>query len=119
MLGGSTGREFPQNLLSPGEEPWNKWFAPHHRKSWIMIEFNQHLSFQGIGIKSANDHPRRDPTEVKVNVFHPLTGGWQQIAHVQLKFNFQRWHTLNFPEIHGSTKSVLLDFENHHGLDEL
>jgi len=24
--GGGTGREFPHNLISKGEEAWNKWY---------------------------------------------------------------------------------------------
>ena len=24
--GGGTGREFPHNLISQGEEAWNKWY---------------------------------------------------------------------------------------------
>jgi hypothetical protein len=38
---------------------------------------------------------------------------------LQLRFEFQRWHTLNFPAVHGQSRSVLFDFENHHGLNEL
>jgi hypothetical protein len=45
-----------------------------------MIEFNQHLSFSGMGFKSANDDPRRDPTEVKINIFNHEKNGWEQIA---------------------------------------
>jgi hypothetical protein len=77
LNGGFTGREFPQNLLSPGEEPWNKWYVAHFPRSWVMVEFQQPLSFQGIGFKSANDHPRRDPQEVRVSVHNPLTNQWQ------------------------------------------
>ena len=76
LMGGQTGMEFPQNLLSPGEEPWNKWYASHHARSWVMVEFGEHLNFQGIGFKCAGDHPRRAPTEVRISVFHPLTGTW-------------------------------------------
>jgi len=119
LMGGPSGREFPQNLLSPGEEHWNKWYVANFPHSWVMIEFHQHLNFAGIGFKSAGDHPRRDPTEVRVAVHHPLTNSWQQIAHVKLHFGLQRWHTLNFFEIHGSTRTVKFEFENHHGLSEL
>ena len=77
-----------------------------------MIEFHQHLSFRGIAFKSANDCPHRDPKEVRVNVHNPATNNWQQVAHVKLNFNSQRWHTINFFEIHGNSRSVLFDFEN-------
>jgi hypothetical protein len=45
LLGGPSGLEHPQNLLSPGEEPWNKWYASHHNRSWVMVEFAEHLNF--------------------------------------------------------------------------
>ena len=56
----------PKNLLSPGEEPWNKWEVEHHNRSWVEIEFNEKLHFRGIGFKSAGDHPRKSPTEVRI-----------------------------------------------------
>jgi len=77
-----------------------------------MIEFYQHLSFNGIGFKSANDEPKRDPTEVKINVFNQEKNGWELIAQVQLRFLQQRWNTLKFPDIRGQTKSVLCEFDN-------
>ena len=66
-----------------------------------MIEFNQNLSFSGMGFKSANDDPRRDPTEVKINIYNQEKNGWEQIDQVQLRFLQQRWNTLKFPEIRG------------------
>jgi len=102
----------PQNLLSPGIEDWNKWHADNHQRSWVEIEFAAKIEFKGIGFKSAGDHPRRSPSEVRIHVFHALEGGWHEIAHRQLEFGMRTLHTIDFPEIHGDTKRVKFDFHN-------
>jgi len=61
--GGGTRGEFPQNLVSDGQENFNKWCVDTHNKSWVKIK---RLDFHdewinGIGFKSANDCPERDP----------------------------------------------------------
>ena len=75
--GGGTGKEFPQNLVSGGEEPWNKWFANSTQRSWVMLEFQQAITFNGLGFKSANDCPHRDPEQATVFIFNPRTAGWE------------------------------------------
>lgn len=45
--GGGTGQEYPQNLLNPGEEPWNKWCAnpcPNSR-SYVVVQFKNTIHF--------------------------------------------------------------------------
>lgn len=84
-----------------------------------MIEFGEHLNFQGIGFKSAGSHPRRNATSVKISVYHALNGGWQEIGFRELHFGLKHWHPIIFPELHGSTKSVLFNFDNNHGLEEI
>jgi len=105
----------PQNLLSPGMEPWNKWEAPHHNRSWVEIEFAEKLMFRGIGFKSAGDHPRMAPTEVRIFAWNMLAGGWHEIGFRQLNFGMNNWHVITFPEIHGDTKKVQFHFHNGHG----
>jgi len=70
----------PQNLLRPGEEIWNKWSAPDHNASWVEIEFAERLMFRGISFRSAGNHPKKAPTEVKVWQIHMLEGGWRDIG---------------------------------------
>jgi hypothetical protein len=84
----------PQNLLSPGEEPWNKWEAPNHNLSWVEIEFPDKLNFKGIGFKSAGDHPKMAPTEVRIEIWHLLQGGWVDIGKRELNFGMRNWHTI-------------------------
>ena len=91
----------PQNLLSPGQEQWNKWHVENHQRSWVEIEFNEKLVFKGIGFKSASDHPRKSPSEVKVHVWHMLELGWMRTDFI-----------IEFPEIHGDTKKVKFNFHN-------
>ena len=66
--GGATKGEVPGNLILPGEEPWNKWGYFSENESWIRIDFTQEFSFTGLGLKSANDVPTRDPTYALVSV---------------------------------------------------
>ena len=109
-----------QNLVSPGEEDWNKWYASNHRRSWVMVEFGEHKRFEGIGFKNAGDRPKLNPTRVKISVYHELTGGWTEIGERDLHWGpLKKWHTINFPELHGQTKSVLFNFDNNHGPDEI
>ena len=109
----------PQNLLSPGQEEWNKWHVENHQRSWVEVEFAEKLVFKGIGFKSAGDHPRKSPSEVRIHVFHMLEGGWREIAHRQLEFGMRTWHIIEFPEIHGDTKRVKFNFHNQHGTEGL
>jgi hypothetical protein len=102
----------PQNLLSPGEEPWNKWEAENHNRSWVEVEFAERIPFQGIGFKSAGDHPRKSPTNVRIWVWHLLRGGWEEIAFRELDFGLANWKTIEFPMIHGDTKKVRFEFHN-------
>jgi hypothetical protein len=107
----------PENLLSPGEEPWNKWESENHNRSWVEIEFGDKLIFKGIGFKSAGDHPRKSPTHVKIFVWHLITLGWHEIAARPLEFNGRNWFKVEFPEIHGETKKVRFEFHNDRKMD--
>ena len=66
--GGGTGKEFPINLLSHGEEAWNKWYENQVSKCWVEIKFHESIKFSAIGFKSANDCPHRDPAEVTISI---------------------------------------------------
>ena len=66
--GGGTSKEFPINLLSNGQEDWNKWYENQASKSWVEIHFHEMTKFSAIGFKSANDCPHRDPAEVKISI---------------------------------------------------
>ena len=69
------------------------------KASWVSIQFGAPINFSGIGFKSANDCPHRDPNKVTVKVDHD--GQKMQIAAMSLNFEAKRWHTLNFSSISG------------------
>ena len=52
------GKEIRQNLLLPGEEPWNKWLG-NCNESWVTIDFPKGKLYciGGVAFKSANDCP--------------------------------------------------------------
>ena len=66
--GGDTGMEFPKNLINEGEEDWNKWCQIKSNESQIMYKLKQKIKINGIGFKSANDLPERDPTSVRISI---------------------------------------------------
>jgi hypothetical protein len=80
------------------------------KASWVKIQFEETVSFSGIGFKSANDFPNRDPNKVTVKISND--GNQIQIAAVSLNFESKRWHTLNFFSISAKTKEVIFEFEN-------
>ena len=62
--GGGTGKEFPKNLLVPGNDYGNKWYDPYEGQSWIELTLNNSKRVTMYGIKSANDCPERDPYDI-------------------------------------------------------
>jgi hypothetical protein len=111
--GGGTGAEYPQNLVSGGEEPYNKWYQNSSSSSWVMVEFAQAITFSGLGLKSANDCPHRDPDEGSVFIFNPCAAGWEKIADLKINFSQTRWEVLQFPEVQATNlRSFIIDLKN-------
>lgn len=114
LHGGGTGREFPYNLLSHGQEPWNKWYQVTSNQSWVLIEFTKPVTFVGLGIKSANDCPHRDPDEASVSIFNPHTQQWNKIADLAIDFENDRWKTLQYLDVSAAeVSSIIIDFKNN------
>lgn len=65
------GNEVPRNLVDHGQDGWNKWIMYQgQHKSWITLSINDgKKKVRGIGFKSANDCPERDPQKAKVKFF--------------------------------------------------
>ena len=61
IRGGGAGREYLENLLKSGTEPWNKWVHPYTQRSWVEARFTVPQRLRYIGMCSANDCPDRDP----------------------------------------------------------
>ena len=111
--GGGTRGEFPPNLLFDGEEPWNKWYENSSSSSWVKITNNSRavpLQFEGLGFKSANDVPDRDPQTVKV------TATWFGIVKELGTFNLKwssRWSLNKFAlDMSIPADEVLFEFYN-------
>ncbi len=78
-----------------------------------MIEFSKAVTFIGLGLKSANDCPHRDPDAASVSIFNPLTQKWDKIADLNVAF-LSRWQTLQYNEVSAAEiHSVIIDFKNN------
>ena len=69
--GGETMREYPENLLTAGNEVWNKWSC-QSKRSWVMLESLGDINMyfiRGIGFKSGPNLPRRDPDVAEIYIF--------------------------------------------------
>jgi len=53
--------------LKAGTEPWNKWCQCESDKSRVTVEFASPQEITGLGFKSANDCPVRDPSRIAVS----------------------------------------------------
>ena len=64
---GETGREGIANLLREGDAEWNKWYDPTLRLDvspfYAQISLRRPVHVLAYGIKTANDHPARDPKD--------------------------------------------------------
>ena len=69
LNGGGTGKEFPINLLSNGQDNWNKWITTSSSEAVIQFIFNSPIEITSFGLKSANDEKVRDPAEACLFVF--------------------------------------------------
>jgi len=88
--GGGTGGEFPINLLKAGEEAWNKWCEIEYAHPVVEMKFTEYVSFQGIGFKSANDCPHRDPDTIVVKNYDFRSSTWYEIGIFEPRYD-QRW----------------------------
>jgi len=78
-----------------------------------MIEFSKPVTFIGLGLKSANDCPHRDPDEASVSIFNPYTQTWDKIAEMKINFS-SRWQTLQYTEVSANEiHSIIIDFKNN------
>ena len=80
------------NLLSDGEEVWNKWTHPNATSSWVSIDFlslpedavstarpggaSPSLRLKGYSLRSANDSPGKDPVSWSVMGKSTADGEW-------------------------------------------
>ena len=120
--GGGTGREFPRNLLSPGEEPWNKWYQAQAKNSWVAIELPSATEVVGFGFKSATDCPWRDPEEVTVSILSLGQAGkfdFIELGTIGLDFESKRSHTIALTGVRVFSSAFRFEFRNFRGGREM
>jgi hypothetical protein len=93
---GSSSQEGPVNLLSSGTEPWNKWCQTVSNHSWIEVSLTDEIEVAGLGFKSANDCPERDPDEIDVSYCSASGGGYISLGTIRLDFGSKRFRTAAF-----------------------
>eukprot|EP00762_Andalucia_godoyi_P003408 ANDGO_06682.mRNA.1 hypothetical protein SPRG_03327 len=92
IRGGGTGREFLENLLSDGQQPWNKWVHPGYvRRSWILAKFDSPYKVAEYGLCSANDAPNRDPQSWTLWGLAPYASEWTVLHEVPHFWFSRRW----------------------------
>lgn len=110
--GGGTRREYPENLIKDGEEPWNKWYQVSSKTSWVEINIPTEVEFGAIAFKSANDVPRRDPEIADLQIWNESEGKWNGLGTFDLTFESKRWNTLYFDIPRSKTNKVKVTFTN-------
>jgi len=112
VRGGGTGGEFVKNILSGGEEAWNKWYQGKSATSWVLVDFNGDVrDLTGFAFKSANDVPSRDPKHVDVYAWIEGETDKTQIGSYDLSFD-ARWETTDEFELNvESVRATKVEFQ--------
>ena len=84
----------PQNLLSDGEESWNKWFQHSDQEVKVLVELQEPIEVIGFGFKNADDVRYFDIKNVKVEFKNPA-GKFVNIklSNVDIKYS-KEWSTI-------------------------
>jgi len=91
VRGGGTRKEFVENILTDGQERWNKWYENKSKTSWVTADFNgQVRELTSFGFKSANDVAKRDPQNVKIFAWFEGETEKREVASFDLAFK-KRW----------------------------
>lgn len=82
---------------------------------WVKFDFKgKEWDFNGIGIKSANDFPDRDPEKVVISIPQASkTGeGWKAIATLDIDFEKKRWREIKYSIPATRASKLRFDFIN-------
>jgi hypothetical protein len=71
---------------------------------------NRCIKVNGLGFKSANDEPKRDPKQVDVS--YRADDDTVHVATYKLDFEQKRWHTLDF-EVFMESDQFIFEFTNN------
>jgi len=76
----------------------------------VTLHEGEELEINGLGFKSANDCPHRDPH--KVEVYYLVDGDYQKLGHVHPKFHGERWKTIAYSGFNVKSNSFKFVFCN-------
>jgi len=113
VRGGGRKKEYVKNILTDGQERWNKWYERDSKTSWVKAAFNgQAYEVVSVAFKSANDKPARDPENVKV-IATLEDGTNKEVGSFDLKFD-GRWDLTQqfFLTEPVNTKNIEFQFTN-------
>jgi len=106
-------KEGPTNLLDDSEKPNSKCLQKTWMNAWVEFDFKgKEFEFAGIGIKSANDRPERDPKKVVISVPYEIGTGWGEIATFDIDFEEKRWHEVKYTIPPVTASKMRFDFVN-------
>lgn len=104
--------EGPSTLLEDSEGPHSKCLQHEWMNCWVEFDFKgKEWDFNGIGIKSANDCPDRDPEKMVISV-PKKEGGWRAIETFDLDFKSKRWHEIKYSIPATRASKLRFDFIN-------
>jgi len=108
VRGGGTRKEFIENILTDGQERWNKWYENRSKTSWVTADFGEVRELGAFGFKSANDVPKRDPENVKIFAWFEGETEKREIANFDLAFK-GRWD-LQMRDLAGPVRVTKVEF---------
>jgi len=108
VRGGSSGKVWAKNLLTDGEEPWNKWYEDESEVADIKVDFDTAArEVVAVAFKSANDEPERDPETVLVAANDKEVGAFDLAFGARWELSEQFFLTEPV-----TTETILFEFEN-------
>lgn len=77
----------------------------------MTLHEGEELEINGLGFKSANDCPERDPH--KIEVYYLVDGDYKKLGHVHPEFHGQRWKTVAYSGFNAKSSSFKFVFCNN------
>lgn len=118
VYGGGTGREYPENLLEPGNHDWNKWYTGNTGEQWIQLTLPEPKVIKFYGLKSANDCEGRDPCTWQA-LGKTEAGEWE-VFHEVKGVKFDRRFQFKYFAVNSKSKytEVRFSFKTNRGFEE-
>lgn len=112
--------EFKEQLLMDTEGvidgKYQKWITERCHDAWAKIDFKEEVyTICGVGIKSADDCPGRDPTKVTISYWDAVDEKEVPIGEFRMNYEGKRHRTLKYktPTIDTSWMKFSFHHDNH------